>query len=103
VSGTESNQFQIAFKTLDAIPPEKRPNYILQQRMNFEPAIQTPHVITKAEVSVMYIWLEDLKPVLTIIRMGRGLMMGVDQNKNMEWVGASAELYLEAGQWPCYF
>jgi hypothetical protein len=43
----------------------------------------------------MYIWLEKLTPVLTIIRMGRGLMMGVDQNKNMEWVGASAGLYLD--------
>jgi hypothetical protein len=81
-----------------AIPPEKRPHYILQERMNFEPVIETPHGRTKAEVRVMYIWLEDLKPVLTIIRMGRGLMMGVDHNKNMEWVGASAGLYLDAGQ-----
>src|ERR1035438_10360939 len=31
-------------------------------------------------------------PVLTIVRMGRGLMMGVDQNKNMTWVGSSAAL-----------
>jgi len=83
---------------IDAIPPEKRPYYILQERMNFEPVIETPHGRTKAEVRVMYIWLEDLKPVLTIIRMGRGLMMGVDHNKNMEWVGASAGLYLDAGQ-----
>jgi len=83
---------------IDAIPPEKRPHYILQERMNFEPVIETPHGRTKAEVRVMYIWLEDLKPVLTIIRMGRGLMMGVDHNKNMEWVGASAGLYLDAGQ-----
>jgi hypothetical protein len=44
---------------------------------------------------VMYIWLEELTAVLTIIRMGRGLMMGVDHNKNMEWVGASAAFYLE--------
>ena len=83
---------------IDAIPPEKRPDYILQERMNFEPVIETPHGRTKAEVRVMYIWLEDLKPVLTIIRMGRGLMMGVDHNKNMEWVGASAGLYLDAAQ-----
>jgi len=27
--------------------------------------------------------------------MGRGMMMGVDHNKSMEWVGASAGLYLE--------
>jgi hypothetical protein len=30
--------------------------------------------------------------VLIIVRMGRGLMMGVDHNKNMEWVGSSAGL-----------
>jgi hypothetical protein len=78
-----------------AIPSERRPYYILQERMHFEPVIETPFGATKAEVRVMYIWLEKLTPVLTIIRMGRGLMMGVDQNKNMEWVGASAGLYLE--------
>jgi hypothetical protein len=78
-----------------AIPAEKRPFYILQERLHFEPVIETPFGGTKAEVRVMYIWLEELTPVLTIIRMGRGLMMGVDHNKNMEWVGASAGLYLE--------
>jgi hypothetical protein len=78
-----------------AIPAEKRPYYILQKRMNFEPVIETPHGATKAEVRVMYVWLDELTPVLTIIRTGRGLMMGVDHNKNLEWVGASAGLYLE--------
>src|SRR5271169_6782514 len=78
-----------------AIPAEKRPFYILQERMHFEPVIETPFGGTKAEVRVMYIWLDELTAVLTIIRMGRGLMMGVDHNKNMEWVGASAGLYLE--------
>jgi hypothetical protein len=78
-----------------AIPGEKRPDYILQERMHFEPVIETPFGGTKAEVRVMYVWLDELTPVLTIIRMGRGLMMGVDHNKNMEWVGASAGLYLE--------
>jgi len=78
-----------------AIPAEKRPYYILQERMNFAPVIETPFGGTKAEVRVMYIWLDRLTPVLTIIRMGRGLMMGVDQNKNMEWVGASAGLFVE--------
>ena len=85
----------IAPKTEDiaAIPVERRPYYILQERLHFEPVIATPFGGTKAEVRVMYIWLEELTPVLTIIRMGRGLMMGVDHNKNLEWVGASAGLY----------
>ena len=78
-----------------AIPAERRPYYILQERLHFEPVIETPFGGTKAEVRVMYIWLEELTAVLTIIRMGRGLMMGVDHNKNMEWVGASAAFYLE--------
>jgi len=80
---------------ITAIPPEKRPYYILQERMNFEPVIETPFGGTKAEVRVMYVWLDRLTPVLTIIRTGRGLQMGVDHNKNMEWVGASAGLYVE--------
>ncbi len=78
-----------------AIPAERRPYYILQERMNFAPVIATPFGGTKAEVRVMYIWLDELTPVMTIIRTGRGLMMGVDHNKNMEWVGASAGLYLD--------
>jgi hypothetical protein len=80
---------------LSAIPAEKRANYILQERLHFEPVIETPFGATKAEVRVMYVWEEQLQAVLTIIRMGRGLMMGVDHNKNMEWVGASAGLWVE--------
>jgi len=75
---------------LAAIPQEKRGDYILQQKMTFEPVIETPFGATKAEIRIMYIWLEKLLPVMTIVRMGRGLMMGVDHNKNMEWVGSSA-------------
>jgi hypothetical protein len=78
-----------------AIPENLRSQYILQEKMNFEPVIETPFGGTKAEVRIMYIWLEKLLPVMTIIRMGRGSMMGVDHNQKMEWVGASAGLYLE--------
>jgi hypothetical protein len=80
-------------ENIAAIPAAKRGEYILQKRLHFEPVIETPLGRTKAEVRMMYVWLDGLKAVLTIIRMGRGLMMGVDQNKNMEWVGASAGLW----------
>ena len=79
---------------IEAIPAESRSNYILQERVHFEPVIETPFGGTKAEVRVMYVWHERLEAVMTIIRMGRGLMMGVDHNKNMEWVGASAGLFV---------
>lgn len=82
-------------EALAAIPEDKRGDYILQQKMIFEPVIDTPFGATKAEIRIMYIWLDRLLPVMTIVRMGRGLMMGVDHNKNMEWVGSSAGLCAE--------
>jgi hypothetical protein len=80
---------------LRAIPEGQRSKYILQERIDFEPVIETPFGATKAEVRIMYLWLEELRPVTTIVRMGRGKMMGVDYNRDMEWVGASAALYLD--------
>jgi hypothetical protein len=76
-----------------AVPPERRSQYILQERLDFEPVIETPFGGTKVEVRVMYVWVDELMPVLTILRMGRGLMMGVDHNRNMKWVGSSAGLF----------
>jgi len=75
-----------------AIPPGERRNYILQERVKFEPVIETPHGKTSAEIRIMYIWLDELLPVSLLVRMGRGAMMGVDHNKDLEWVGASAGL-----------
>lgn len=76
------------------IPVNQRHDYILQERMNFTPVIQTPHGDTQIEVRIMYVWPEggELAPVLPLIRMGRGKMMGVDHNRNLEWVGSSAGL-----------
>jgi hypothetical protein len=79
-------------KDIDAIPTAKRSEYILQERLNFTPVVETPYGPTKVELRIMYVWLDRLLPVLTIVRMGRGLMMGVDHNKNMAWVGSSAAL-----------
>ncbi len=81
-----------------AIPEELRAEYILQERVNFEATIATPPGMAKAEVRIMYLWpdgtgAEGMLPVNTIVRTGRGKMMGVDQNRNLEWVGASAGFY----------
>jgi hypothetical protein len=61
--------------------------YILQERVDFQPVIATPFGPTKIEVRIMYI---GRQPVNTVIRMGRGAQMGVDHNKGLDWVGASA-------------
>ncbi len=76
---------------IDAIPGEKRGEFILQRKMDFVPTIETPSGMTKIEVRIMYIWSEGhLQPVNTVVRSGRGKMMGVDFNKNLDWVGATA-------------
>jgi hypothetical protein len=81
---------------LEAIPASERKGYILQQRMHFEPTIETPFGLTQAEIRVLYLWPDagDLTPALSLVRLGRGKMMGVDHNKNQEWVGGSAAFYV---------
>ena len=74
------------------IPFNKRHEHILQERVAFEPVIETPHGPTQAEIRMMYVWTDQLRAVLPLIRMGRGKMMGVDHNKGLRWVGASAGL-----------
>jgi hypothetical protein len=76
-----------------AIPEDQRSNYILQERIAFEPVIDTPAGPTQAEIRVMYVRSgSTFVPVLPLVRMGRGKMMGVDHNKGLRWVGASAGL-----------
>jgi len=78
---------------LEAIPAEKRSEYILQERLEFEPVIATPCGPTKVEIRVMFFWLDKLQHGAVLLRMGRGAMMNVSFNRNMEWVGSSAAFY----------
>ena len=77
---------------LATIPKEQRRAYLLQQRVHFESVVETPHGLTQPEIRILYLWPDDgiLTPVLPLVRLGRGKMMGVDHNRNQEWVGASA-------------
>jgi len=87
----------IMFAPTDAqiarIPRSERKHYILQERIQFEPVIDTPEGPTQVEIRIMYLRSGSrLRPVLPLLRMGRGRMMGVDHNKGLRWVGASAAL-----------
>ncbi len=67
--------------------------------MKFENVIDTPHGPTQPEIRILYLWPDGghLEPVLPLIRLGRGKMMGVDHNRDLEWVGASAAFQPPAG------
>jgi len=89
-------QFAPTDADLNAIPKAARHDYLLQERMHFEPVITTPHGATQAEIRMMYCWPEgaaDMISAISLVRLGRGLMMGVDHNRNQEWVGGSAALF----------
>ncbi len=80
---------------LAAVPVKERGEYLLQERVKFDPVIRTPEGMTQAEVRILYVWPEGeaLTPMTSLIRMGRGLMMGVDHNRDRTWVGGSAGLF----------
>ncbi|HEY1903647.1 MAG TPA: hypothetical protein VGG56_14530 [Terracidiphilus sp.] len=100
-------QFDPTQAQLEAIPAARRKDFLLQQRMRFEHNIETPCGLTQAEIRILYLWPDSsgsdgtgsdeskLTPVLSLVRLGRGKMMGVDHNKNQEWVGSSAAFFME--------
>lgn len=88
-------QFEPTQAQLEEIPAELRGSFLLQQRMHFVPTIETPQGLTQAEIRILYLWPDNasLTPVLSLVRLGRGKMMGVDHNKDQRWVGASAAFF----------
>jgi hypothetical protein len=89
-------QFAPTDEELGAIPEDERRLYLLQERVSFAPVIATPWGPTQAEIRVMYCWPEDAEEMIamtSLVRLGRGLMMGVDHNRNQEWVGGSSALF----------
>jgi len=87
-------QFAPSDSDLAAIPKDEQRLYLLQERVKFEPVIRTPEGMTQAEIRIMYVWPDGKKmnPAINLVRMGRGLMMGVDHNREKTWVGGSAGL-----------
>jgi hypothetical protein len=68
-------------------------NYILQEKVEYAPLIETPDEFAKVEIRMMYFY--DNEPILVnnLVRQSKGKMMGVDFNKNKTWVGGSAALH----------
>ena len=81
---------------LDAVPDTQRGEFLLQEKVAYEPVILTPDEPSKVEVRVMFLWPDDAPEptaVTTLTRLSKGAMMGVDFNKNKTWVGSSCGLW----------
>ncbi|MGE0132192.1 MAG: hypothetical protein AB7U82_29270 [Blastocatellales bacterium] len=77
---------------LDAIQAGERSNYLLQEKVNYAPVIETPDEPSKVEIRLMFVWPAgeaEPKAVTALTRLSKGAMMGVNFNKNKAWVGSS--------------
>jgi hypothetical protein len=83
---------------IEAIPVEDRGKWLVQEKITYAPALTMPTGEgVKAEVRMMFLRAPDeARPtlVLNLVRLSRGAMLGVDQNKDLTWVGGSV------GIWP---
>jgi len=87
-------RLHITAADLDALPDKQ--NYLLQRKVNYEPAIQSPDGLVKCEIRLLYVWFPDAAQprLLTALgRMSRGEMIGVNFNKDKDWVGGTSPLF----------
>ena len=79
------------------VPAEQRHGWVLQKKIVYAPAIHAPDgTEVKAEVRVMLLRPPEapkLRPAIHLVRLSRGKMLGVDQNRGLTWVGASVGLW----------
>ncbi len=67
-------------------------HFLLQKKVKYEPLVETLDVPAKFEVRLMYIWEKNApRPhlVINLTRLSKGEMIGVNFNKNKDWVGGS--------------
>ena len=67
-------------------------NWILQEKVNYEPVVKAPDGGVKVEIRLLYLWPDgDEKPTLAInlARLSRGKMIGVRYNQDFDWVGGT--------------
>jgi hypothetical protein len=67
-------------------------SWILQEKVEYANCIETPTGQAKAELRLFYFWDESKQQyiaTMNLTRLSKGKMIGVDYNKNKQWVGGS--------------
>ncbi|MDR0792603.1 MAG: hypothetical protein LBE82_04800 [Chitinophagaceae bacterium] len=73
-----------------------RENWILQRKVEYAAAIETPGEPAKCELRMMYFWEKGAaRPVLPtgLARLSKGKMIGVRYNTDKDWVGSSIPFF----------
>ena len=87
-------RLHITAADLDALPDKQ--NYLLQRKVTYEPVVQAPDGLVKCEIRLLYIWpTGEVRPQLLtgLGRLSRGEMIGVDFNKDKDWVGGTTPMF----------
>jgi hypothetical protein len=81
---------------LDAIPQDERHNWCVQEKIEYEPALEAADGGgVKIEIRMMFLRPDDApapRLAQNLVRLSRGKMLGVDFNKQFTWVGSSVAL-----------
>jgi hypothetical protein len=91
-------KFHVTKADIDSVPPRERSNYLLQKKVKYEPIIQAPDGLVKAEIRLLYFWEpgnDRPELVVNLARLSRGEMIGVKFNKDKTWVGGSVCFFEE--------
>jgi hypothetical protein len=84
-------------EAVDKVPADQRDGWFLQEKIEYAPAITMPDGNgVKVEVRMMLLRPPDAKtltPILPLVRLSRGKMLGVDFNKNLTWVGGTVGIF----------
>lgn len=85
-------------EAIEAVPVAERAQWILQERVEYAPALIAPDGTgVKAEIRMMFLKPDDdaqYRLAINMVRLSRGKIHGVDHNKGLQWVGSSV------GVWP---
>ena len=87
-------RLHITAPDLDAL--QDKQNYLLQRKVTYEPVVQSPDGLVKCEIRLLYIWpTGEARPQLLtgLSRLSRGEMIGVDFNKDKDWVGGTTPMF----------
>ena len=79
-----------------ALPISDKQHYLLQRKVQYKPVVQSPDGLVKCEIRLLYIWpAHAARPRLLtgLSRLSRGEMIGVDFNKDKDWVGGTVPLF----------
>jgi len=85
-----------------SVPEAARSGWILQEKIEYAHAITAPDGTgVKAEVRVMLMREGEgaggrFVPLIPLVRLSRGKMLGVDYNRGLEWVGSSVGIWAGA-------